>query len=144
MFNLFGRRVRSESEERALHEHVAHLDTHEAQTTGIVGIFYRLYINETLRFVHQKGGRVLDVGSGEGMIFKESGLHPVQLDISPTRLSRAKKYNSLLVCADAYAMPFRDGAFDTVLLVAMLEHVRSPKDVLVETSRVLKSAGHAV
>src|SRR5438309_7312873 len=110
MADLLGRRVRSEAEERALHEEVAHLDTHEAQTTGIVGMFYRLYITETIEFVRETGGLVLDIGSGEGMIFKDSGLRPIQLDISPTRLQRAKKYNSLLVCADAYAMPFRDGA----------------------------------
>jgi SAM-dependent methyltransferase len=144
MVDLIGRHARTPAEERVLHEEVAHLDTHEAQTHGIVGLFYKLYITETINFVRNKGGRVLDIGSGEGMIFKDSGLRPIQLDISPTRLQRAKQYNSLLVCADAYAMPFKDEVFDIVLLVAMLEHVSTPKDVLTEAQRVLRGGGHSV
>jgi len=34
-------------EETALHEKVAQLDSHEAQTKGIVGWFYRFYIDAT-------------------------------------------------------------------------------------------------
>ena len=130
--------------EAALHEKVAQMDSHEAQTKGIVGWFYRFYIEATVRFVRQTGGRVLDVGSGEGMIFKESGLQPVQLDISLSRLERARRYNDTVVCADAYAIPPGSESFDTVLLIALLEHTSDPQKILAEAHRILRPGGHVV
>ena len=128
-------------EERLLHEETAHLDTHEAQTRGVVGWFYRLYIEETLRFVRDNPGRLLDIGSGEGMIFKNSVVSPVQLDVSFTRLTRAAEYNGLLICADAYDLPFKNESFEAVLLIALLEHTTDPGRILKETHRVLKPGG---
>jgi len=130
--------------EKALHEQVAQGDSHEDQTRGVVGWFYRLYIQAASDYVERTGGRILDIGSGEGMIFKDSSVRPIQIDISPTRLARARRFNNLLVCADAYALPFKDGAYDTVLMIAMLEHVSRPRVVLEEAFRVLKSGGHAL
>ena len=44
--------------------------------------------------------------------------------------------------ADAdYTLPFRDGAFDEVVMRAVLEHLRCPYRVLGEVRRVLKPGG---
>lgn len=129
-------------EEQILHEEVAQQDSHEDQTKGIVGWFYRLYITETLRFVKKHGPLVLDIGSGEGVIFKSGEVKPVQLDVSWTRLERSRKHNDQLVCADAYSIPFKDNTFDAVLLIAVLEHTSQPPRILDEVHRILKPGGH--
>lgn len=67
---MLKRKTLSPQEEAVLHEKVARMDSHEAQTKGIVGWFYRFYIEATVQFVEQSGGLVLDVGSGEGISSK--------------------------------------------------------------------------
>jgi SAM-dependent methyltransferase len=45
------------------------------------------------------------------------------------------------VLADAYRLPFDDGAFDVVLCAEVLEHMHTPALALAEMSRVLKAGG---
>jgi SAM-dependent methyltransferase len=45
------------------------------------------------------------------------------------------------VICDAHKLPFVDGAFDCVVVQAVLEHVASPPDVVQEIHRVLKRGG---
>jgi SAM-dependent methyltransferase len=47
------------------------------------------------------------------------------------------------VAADAHALPFRDGQFQRVACDAVLEHVRSPEQVVREIRRVLAPGGYA-
>ncbi|MEQ1687074.1 MAG: class I SAM-dependent methyltransferase [Sphingopyxis sp.] len=42
------------------------------------------------------------------------------------------------------ALPFADGAFDTILCNAVLEHVEHPQAIVAELARVLKPGGHAI
>jgi hypothetical protein len=65
--------------ERLLHERVAALDSHADQQRGIVGWFYRHYVEEARRFVGECRGEVLDVGAGEGVMFAPAD-PVVQLD----------------------------------------------------------------
>jgi hypothetical protein len=66
--------------ERALHEEVAKNESHEAQTRGIVGWFYRSYIEATRGFLARHPcALVLEVGCGEGILLRDSGFAPVQL-----------------------------------------------------------------
>lgn len=134
----------SRYEERYLHEIVAQRETHDDQTRGIVGWFYRFYKRETVNFVKNTAGSVLEVGCGDGTLFQHTNITPFGLDISLTRLRRAKRFRDLLVCADAYALPFKDATFDSVLLVALLEHTNEPRKILVDSHRVLKADGDLV
>lgn len=45
------------------------------------------------------------------------------------------------VCASADALPFRDGVFDQLFLVDVLEHVPDDRSALSESSRVLRNRG---
>jgi SAM-dependent methyltransferase len=132
------------NDERALHERIAQKESHEAQTRGIVGWFYRVYVQAATEFLTRHPGvRTLEVGCGEGILLRDSGFAPIQLDISMARLRKARTRGNALVCADGMELPFADRSFDVVLLVALLEHVSHPQRVIDETWRVLKSGGEA-
>jgi SAM-dependent methyltransferase len=131
--------------ERELHEWVADVEGHDSQVTGVVGYFYRMYRDEVLTRVNGMRGRdILEVGCGEGMMFDGTGTHPVQMDVSITRVRRASGKCRRLLCADGYDLPFARESFDIVLLVAVLEHTREPWRILAEARRVLKPGGRAV
>ena len=131
--------------ERALHEHVAEVEGHHSQVTGIVGYFYAMYRAEVLARVQGISGRdILEVGCGEGMMFDGTATAPVQMDVSLTRVGRAVGKCRLLLCADGYQLPFASARFDVVLLIAVLEHTREPWRMLSEARRVLKSGGRAI
>jgi SAM-dependent methyltransferase len=135
----------SQRDERALHEYVAEVEGHDSQTTGIVGYFYRMYRAEVLARIDGVRGRsILEVGCGEGMMFEESAVRPVQMDVSMTRVRRAFGKAQFLLCADGYHLPFASGSFEVVLLVAVLEHTREPWRILAETLRVLRPGGRAI
>jgi SAM-dependent methyltransferase len=131
--------------ERELHEYVAEIEGHDSQVTGIVGYFYRMYRAEVLARVGDFDGRgILEIGCGEGKMFEDTETRPVQMDVSMTRVARAAGKSRFLLCADGYHLPFASGAFDVVLLVAVLEHTREPWRVLAEARRVLKPGGRAI
>jgi SAM-dependent methyltransferase len=131
--------------ERELHEYVAEVEGHDSQVTGVVGYFYRMYRSEVLARVQGLQGRdILEVGCGEGMMFEGTGTHPVQMDVSITRICRAAGKGRRLLCADGYDLPFAAGSFRAVLLVAVLEHTREPWRLLAEAHRVLKPGGKVV
>jgi len=134
-----------ELSERELHEYVAEIEGHDSQVAGIVGYFYRMYRDEVLARIGGVADRaILEVGCGEGLMFEGSGRHPVQMDVSMTRIRRAAPRCRFLLCADAYHLPFADDSFEIVLLVAVLEHTREPPRVIGEVHRVLKPGGRTI
>jgi SAM-dependent methyltransferase len=131
--------------ERQLHEYVAEVEGHESQVTGVVGYFYRMYRDEVLRRAGNTRGRdILEVGCGEGMMFEGTSTTPVQMDVSMTRVQRARGKARYLLCADGYDLPFADGSFSLVLLIAVLEHTSEPWRLLREARRVLKPGGRVL
>lgn len=136
---------RKQMTENELHEYVAEAEGHDSQVTGIVGYFYRMYRSEVIERVKgMSGADVLEIGCGEGLMFDQAGITPVQMDVSMRRLSKARERNASLLCADGYHLPFKDQSFSVVLLVAVLEHTREPWRILAEARRVLKSGGRVV
>ena len=77
-------------------------------------------------------------------MFDGTGTHPVQMDVSMTRVARAVGKAPRLLCADGYQLPFASESFRVVLLVAVLEHTREPWRILAEARRVLKPGGAAI
>lgn len=136
------RRGLSETE---LHEYVAQTESHQAWKGGIIGYFYRMYADETLKHVKAYApSEVLEVGCGEGLSFEGTGFQPFQMDVSLIRLQRARETGRRLLCADAYALPFATNSFGMVMLVALLEHTSEPWRILRETHRVLRPGGRAI
>ena len=126
-----------------LHEELAK-DGQEYWTKGIIGRFYSMYVTSTRRFVQSfRGKRILEIGCGEGLMLR--GLHDTneihQVDISPTLVEKAAKYNPRARVGDALDLPYDEGQFDAVLLVAVLEHLPDPKAAVDQAHRVLKRGG---
>ena len=110
-------------------------------------------IAEATRARTIKGTRVLEVGAGTGrdtITFVEAGASGVVLDYTLEALqltqqaARQSGHQVLLVCADARAMPFREGSFGLVFHQGLLEHFRDPQPILTENARVLEVGGHLI
>jgi len=85
-------------------------------------------------------GKLLDVGCGNRPyleVFRDDvssyvGLDPDRRGSRPDVVGRAN------------ALPFADGSFDTVLSIAVIEHVPEPDRMLDEIHRVLCGGGHLI
>jgi SAM-dependent methyltransferase len=102
------------------------------------------------------GPRLLEIGPGPGLTtdvlrHKAPSLTAVELD--PTlaaELGRRLGGNGggvRVVRGDGAALPFRDGSFDTVVMLTMLHHVPSPRlqdQVQREAARCLRPGGQLV
>ena len=90
-------------------------------------------------------GRTLEVGCGTGRNLPRyaADLAPVALEPDPLAILRARRRGprALLVRASAEALPFRDGAFDTVVASLVFCSVPDAARGLAEVRRVLGSAG---
>jgi SAM-dependent methyltransferase len=100
------------------------------------------------------GGRVLDLGCGEGRqvhaFHLEDGVETIGLDADMPSLVKASAGlaslppapgPTLLMRGDAYRLPFADGAFDVVVCCEVLEHLPDVGAALAEIDRVLKAGG---
>ena len=97
------------------------------------------------------GGITLDVGSGPGNVTaalaRAAGLDGVALgvDISEPMLARAVAAEAGrqvgFLRADAQQLPFRDGVFDAVMSIAVLQLVPDAEQALAEMVRVLRPGG---
>ena len=131
--------------ENELHEYVAAIEGHGSQVTGVVGYFYEMYRREVIARVTGVPNReILEVGCGEGMMFEGTAIAPVQMDVSMRRVKFAREKGQPAICGDGYHIPFADGSFSVVLLIAMLEHTSEPWRILAEARRVLRPGGRAI
>jgi len=114
--------------------------------------FYREVVEEICaRF---PSGRVLDIGTGPGVIpiamaLKSNGLEIVAIDISQAMVEIAGKNAVEAGASDrvkfqygsAEKIPFTDGSFDLVLATLSFHHWARPYECLKEVYRVLKARG---
>lgn len=89
-----------------------------------------------------KDARVLEIGSGlrptapaRGSFFVES---------SPRALRALVRAGGRAVRTGGWQLPFRDGAFDAVFALELLEHVEEDRRLLAEIVRVLRPGGTAL
>jgi SAM-dependent methyltransferase len=73
--------------------------------------------------------RILDIGSGE----RRLRARIVNFDLFASR--------EVDVVGDASFLPFKSFTFDAAVLQQVLEHVKSPADILAEVHRILKNGG---
>jgi SAM-dependent methyltransferase len=91
--------------------------------------------------------RVLDVGCGDGQVARlarqvgaevVAGIDPTWNQIS---VAAARGGGPAYARADAAALPFVDGSFDTVVACLVFEHIRRVDEALAEVARVLQAGG---
>lgn len=90
------------------------------------------------------GERILDLAAGTGVSTEElaaSGAWCVAADFSIGMLSAGRSRGLPLVAADAMALPFADGAFDSVTISFGLRNVADPQQALSEMARVTRPGG---
>lgn len=96
-----------------------------------------------------EGGRVLDVGAGDGYL---TGLvapkcrEVVALEYEPSGVKLARKMlagrsNVHVEAGDCYALPYEDAQFDWVLMADVIEHLETPRRAVAEMARVVRSDG---
>ena len=112
------------------------------------------FLAETLR--PRPGNRILDVGCGQGLAEVSLGrLHISQvrlvgIDLAVAKvvaaLQETKSHNQRVgfAAADASHLPFRDGAFDSLFCVAVLQHIVDAGTAVAEFARVIASHGRIV
>lgn len=109
--------------------------------------FHLVYALDALREI---SGKILDVGCGQGGITavikrQRDDLYLVGCDNDSGQLSEFRKnYANLgikLVRCDALNLPFKNGEFDAVLMIDVLEHLKDPEKAVREVSRVVKRGG---
>ncbi len=95
-------------------------------------------------------GPLLDVGCGTGpLLVAAHAVYPqvVGVDVAFRWLVMGKKrleeegIDAPLICANAEALPFREGVFSVVTMDSVLEHCRDQPAVAAQTRRVLQDGG---
>ena len=110
--------------------------------------------DEVAKLIDPVNGKILDIGSADGMftnvIAKRSNAKQViGIDVLKSSVDWANKHwkankNLKFKVGDAHKLNFKDGEFDAVFALEVLEHVKDPKIVLKEIKRVLKKNGYAI
>ncbi len=97
-------------------------------------------------------GRVLDVASGDGVMGELLARQAERIDcvdvsekVVAAGRERVKPFENVQFhLGDMHALPFEDGAFDSVLMMHALTYSDRPQAALAEAARTLKAGGRLV
>lgn len=124
--------------------------------------FVKIHLMPKIEFVlnatKQKGGKVLELGCGNGYLTLElarNGLDVIGVDLSPKSIEIAKRFaneNSYkeefgslkYVCDDILTMDLGEDKFDTVVFFGTLHHMPDIDLVLSKVHKALKSNGNLI
>jgi 2-polyprenyl-3-methyl-5-hydroxy-6-metoxy-1,4-benzoquinol methylase len=97
------------------------------------------------------GATVLDAGCGRGIVaaaLSARGCHVWGVEIDPRHAEIARQHCAVVVDADLetldFSGPFAGTAFDAILFLDVLEHLRDPAAVLARAATVLAPGGQVV
>ena len=120
------------------------LDYNNSEDGKFVQPMYKTLVEELEKI---GGGRLLDIGCGNGNLFgllKKEAYQLYGVDLSENMISAAKAAYSdraELSVADAEKLPYESEMFDVLVCNASFHHYTHPDTVLGEMNRVAKSGG---
>tara|TARA_B100000029_G_C17129322_1_gene798139 strand:- start:15 stop:539 length:525 start_codon:yes stop_codon:yes gene_type:complete len=88
-------------------------------------------IKEVIPFIE---GKLLDIGCGTNELVRSYSGEGIGVDVYPWE-------NADLIVEDTSKLPFDDKSFDTVTIIAALNHIPNREEVLIEIHRILKDDG---
>jgi methionine biosynthesis protein MetW len=107
--------------------------------------------NEVALSLLHGGQRLLDIGCWNGYLLERiqdrhlyQELHGVDVVAEGVEAVRAKGFQAQVVDLNQEYLPFPDGYFDGVTMLAVLEHIFDPYTVIREVYRVLRLGGELV
>lgn len=93
----------------------------------------------------RQGGSLLDIGCGHGFFLdlaRQMGFNVSGVELQDSIARYARETLRLDVTAgDLFDANYPGGSFEVVTAIALLEHVPSPRKLLLETHRILKRGG---
>ena len=93
----------------------------------------------------KKGARLLEVGSGMGHLVGslESDFETYGMDLNhwAVKQSKAAVNKTSLQTASAQELPYKDGAFNVVIIKHIVEHLPDPQKAINEIGRVTEKGG---
>jgi len=108
----------------------------------VEGLPARVPSEHVLSFLTERAGAsVADLGCGIGTYSKrlrETGRDVVGIELDDGAVAQAQSDGLDVRLGDVTALPFPDGAFETSVLVDVIEHVADPERVLAEALRVAR------
>ena len=110
---------------------IAFLSTEQARAWGLTPLDHEWI----LMAIRHCSGFVLDIGCGSNELIRQYG-SGIGTDVFP--------WEGIDLLCDSSKLPFRDTHFDTVTLLACLNHITDREGVLWEARRVLKAEGRLV
>jgi len=97
----------------------------------------------------KKDKRILDLGCGTGRFsieLESAGSHVISLDPSHSMLNELSKKligneHIDLIQGLGHRLPFKQNSFDGCICINVLDHIKDPKILIAEISRILKKDG---
>jgi 2-polyprenyl-3-methyl-5-hydroxy-6-metoxy-1,4-benzoquinol methylase len=107
--------------------------------------YHRAFGNYMAEVLSKTRGRVLDIGCGLGGILEDLamlGCEPFGIEPNPAAAERCKERGLNVECGLVEDMKYPENYFDTVILLHVIEHLASPKNILQKIFHILKPSGH--
>jgi ubiquinone/menaquinone biosynthesis C-methylase UbiE len=109
---------------------------------------------EVSKFIEPNGGKILDIGSADGIFTKVIldkskakeivGIDVLKSSINWSRIHWKNNKKMKFKIGDAHKLEFQSNTFDAAFALEVMEHVFKPQIVLKEIKRVLKKGGYVI
>ena len=112
--------------------------------------FQEFQAKEIIREINNKGinlshMKVLELGAGEGgysLIFKKFSKEFITTDLEEPYILKLDSSLNFKKVDVTKKYPFEDNSFDFIFSCSLIEHIKSPEEMLVEIKRVLNPGGY--